>query len=86
MVFIGAIGLSVATQIAPKAFTAQMVAINFLTLALGSSLSGLLGQLFTVVPNNTFFLTVAFIAIVAGLVLFTARRPISRGLYGGLED
>lgn len=85
-VFIGPIGLSLATQIAPKAFTAQMVAINFLTLALGSSLSGLLGQYFTVVSNNTFFLTVALIAIVAGLALFTARRPIHRGLYVGLDD
>lgn len=85
-IFVGPIGLSLATQIAPKAFTAQMVALNFLTLALGSSLSGLLGQYFTGVSNNTYFLTIALIAIAAGLALFAGRKPIHRRLYIGLED
>ncbi|WP_354191359.1 hypothetical protein [Arthrobacter sp. UYCu712] len=44
-VFIGPIGLSLATKIGPEKFKTQMVGLNFLTLALGSSLSGLLGQL-----------------------------------------
>jgi len=85
-IFVGPIGLSLATQIAPKAFTAQMVAINFLTLALGSSLSGLLGQYFTVVSNNTYFLSIFVGAVVAGLALFALRKPIHRGLYAGIED
>lgn len=84
-IFVGPIGLSLATQIAPRAFTAQMVAINFLTLALGSSLSGLLGQYFTVVSNNTYFLTIAIVAIVCGLLLFVTRKPIHRSLYSGLN-
>ena len=85
-IFVGPIGLSLATQIAPRAFTAQMVAINFLTLALGSSLSGLLGQYFTVVSNNTYFLSLALLAVTAGVALFLTRRPIHRGLYIGLQD
>lgn len=84
-IFVGPIGLSLATQIAPKAFTAQMVAINFLTLALGSSFSGLLGQYFTAVSNNTFFLTLALGAVAAGLSLYAFRRPIHRSLYAGIE-
>lgn len=84
-IFVGPIGLSLATQIAPKSFTAQMVAINFLTLALGSSLSGILGQYFTVVSNNTYFFTIAIMAIAAGLALFATRKLIHRGLYAGLD-
>ncbi|WP_252199672.1 oligopeptide:H+ symporter [Brevibacterium sp. RIT 803] len=83
-IFVGPIGLSLATQIAPKAFTAQMVAINFLTLALGSSISGLLGQYFTVVSNDIYFLTIALGAVIAGLVLFGVRKPVHHGLYSGI--
>jgi POT family proton-dependent oligopeptide transporter len=85
-IFVGPIGLSLATQIAPRAFTAQMVAINFLTLALGSSISGLLGQYFTVVSNDVYFLTISLGAVAAGAALFSARKVIHRGLYSGIED
>ncbi|MCI4012972.1 oligopeptide:H+ symporter [Brevibacterium sp. ZH18] len=85
-IFIGPIGLSLATQIAPKAFTAQMVAINFLTLALGSSLSGLLGQYFTIVSNDVYFLTIALGAVIAGLLLYAVRKPVHQGLYAGIEE
>lgn len=84
-IFVGPIGLSLATQIAPKAFTAQMVAINFLTLALGSSISGLLGQYFTVVSNDAYFLTIALGAVIAGLLLFAVRKPVHQGLYAGID-
>ncbi|MEV0699603.1 oligopeptide:H+ symporter [Saccharopolyspora sp. NPDC050389] len=83
-IFVGPIGLALATQIGPKAFTAQMVALNFLTLALGSSLSGLLGQVFTTVSNDTYFVAVGTTAVVAGIILFFSRKAVHRGLYAGL--
>jgi POT family proton-dependent oligopeptide transporter len=76
-VFIGPIGLSLATKIGPEKFKTQMVGLNFLTLALGSSLSGLLGQVFTKVDNATYFTLVAAGAIVLGATLFLARSKIN---------
>ncbi|MCQ9389802.1 oligopeptide:H+ symporter [Brevibacterium sp. 50QC2O2] len=83
-VFVGPIGLSLATKIGPKRFGTQMVGLNFLTLALGSSLSGLLGQLFTAISNTAYFTFVSGAAIVFGLILLLARRPLARGLNAGL--
>src|SRR5699024_4763301 len=83
--FVGPIGLALATQIAPQAFTAQMVAVNFLTLALGSSLSGLLGQLFAAIPNNAYFAGIGTVAVLVGLILLLVRKPLQRNLYAGLD-
>ncbi|KAB1663894.1 peptide MFS transporter [Pseudoclavibacter sp. CFCC 13611] len=77
-VFVGPIGLALATKIGPKSFEAQMVGLNFLSLALGSSLSGLLGQLFTAIPNGTYFTIVAAAGIVLGGLLLLLRRPLNR--------
>jgi POT family proton-dependent oligopeptide transporter len=84
-VFVGPIGLSLATRIGPRRFKAQMVGLNFLTLALGSSLSGLLGQLFTVIDESAYFTLIAALGIGIGLVLFATRGAVNRLLGAGLE-
>ncbi|MFF0223577.1 peptide MFS transporter [Streptomyces sp. NPDC004629] len=84
-VFVGPIGLSLATRIGPEKFTSQMVGLNFLTLALGSSLAGLLGQLFTAIDNASYFTLTAVCGIVLGLALLAARGPVERLLKAGLE-
>lgn len=83
-VFVGPIGLSVATRIGPQAFKSQVVGLNFLTLALGSSLSGLLGQLFTLIDEPTYYIIVAVTGAVLGLALFLTRKPLSTALNSGL--
>jgi POT family proton-dependent oligopeptide transporter len=83
-VFVGPIGLSLATRIGPSTFRSQMVGLNFLTLALGSSLSGLLGQLFTVIEEPQYFLLVSGTGVVLGVALLLARKPLARLLGSGL--
>ncbi|WP_026328067.1 peptide MFS transporter [Streptomyces sulphureus] len=83
-VYVGPIGLALATKIGPAKFRAQMVGLNFLTLALGSSLSGLLGQLFAAVSNTAYFTAVATSAVVLGSVLLLVRKPLNRQLYAGV--
>ena len=83
-VFVGPIGLSLATRIGPSTFRSQMVGLNFLTLALGSSLSGLLGQLFTVIDEPQYFLLVSGTGVVLGLALLLSRKPLARLLGSGL--
>ncbi|HWM39472.1 MAG TPA: oligopeptide:H+ symporter [Streptomyces sp.] len=84
-VFVGPIGLSLATRIGPEKFRSQMVGLNFLTLALGSSLAGLLGQLFTTIDNASYFTVTAVCGIGIGLALFAARGRVGRLLGAGLE-
>ncbi|MBP1325861.1 POT family proton-dependent oligopeptide transporter [Leucobacter exalbidus] len=83
-VFVGPIGLSVATKIGPKSFRSQMVGLNFLTLALGSSLSGQLGQLFTKIESPQYFMIVSSTGFVLGLLLLIGRKPLGKLLRSGL--
>ncbi|WP_342776432.1 hypothetical protein [Streptomyces diacarni] len=84
-VFVGPIGLALATKIGPAKFGAQMVGLNFLTLALGSSLSGLLGQLFAAIPSSAYFSIVATSAVVLGGALLLARKPLNTWLHAGVS-
>lgn len=84
-VFIGPIGLSLATKVGPEQFRAQFVALNFLTLALGSSLSGLFGQLYTLVGNTTYFTILAICGASLGAFFLLFRNQFEQGLNAGLE-
>ncbi|MEU2723184.1 peptide MFS transporter [Streptomyces smyrnaeus] len=84
-VYVGPIGLALATKIGPSRFKAQMVGLNFLTLALGSSLSGLLGQLFAALPSAAYFTIVAVSSVVLGGTLLLARKPLNQRLDAGLQ-
>ncbi|MFC9430522.1 peptide MFS transporter [Streptomyces sp. NPDC056987] len=83
-VFVGPIGLSLATRIGPEKFRSQMVGLNFLTLALGSSLAGLLGQLFTAIDSASYLTVTATCGIGLGLALYAGRRSVGRLLGSGL--
>ncbi|WP_254910443.1 peptide MFS transporter [Gulosibacter sp. 10] len=83
-VFIGPIGLSLATRIGPSAYRSHMVGLNFLTLGLGSSLSGLLGQLFTVMSEPSYFLVIIGLGVGTGILLWLFRAPLHRALNAGL--
>jgi POT family proton-dependent oligopeptide transporter len=84
-VFVGPIGLSLATKVGPAQFRAQFVALNFLTLALGSSISGLLGQLYTLVGNTTYFTILAICGLALGTIFLLFRKPFEQGLNSGFE-
>ncbi|GAA3879169.1 peptide MFS transporter [Leifsonia kafniensis] len=78
------VGLSVSTKLAPAAFTTQMVALFFLSVALGTAISGQLAALYTTAPENVYFGVLGGIAIVIGVALGLAARPIVR-LMGGVR-
>ncbi|GAB3616325.1 peptide MFS transporter [Okibacterium endophyticum] len=70
------VGLSVSTKLAPEAFRTQMVALFFLSVALGSAISGQLAELYSLVPEAMYFGVLGVIAIGLGLTLFVARKPV----------
>ena len=73
--------LSVATKLAPGPFQTQMVALFFLSIALGSAVPGLLAQWYATVPETVYFGVLGGIAILLALI----ARPILR-LMGGVGE
>lgn len=76
------IGLSVATKLAPRAFRTQMVALNFLSLSLGSTISGILAGYYSP-QNETTYFTISGVTIIAlGIVLAIATPAIKKLMSG----
>ncbi|GAB3614993.1 peptide MFS transporter [Humibacter ginsengisoli] len=63
------VGLSVSTKLAPARFHAQMVALFFLSVALGTALSGQLAELYSPKTEGVYFGLLGAIAIAIGVVL-----------------
>ncbi|MEP9383870.1 oligopeptide:H+ symporter [Nocardioides sp. KR10-350] len=78
------VGLSLATKLAPERFRTQMVALFFLSVALGTAMSGRLASAYDPANEEPFFLWVGLVAVVAGGVLIACTRPI-RALMSGVH-
>ncbi len=78
------VGLSLATKLAPDAFRTQMVALFFLSVALGTALSGTLATFYSVDTQVTYFGILGVVAIAIGVVL-AVMTPWMRRLMGGVR-
>jgi POT family proton-dependent oligopeptide transporter len=76
------VGLSLSTKLAPRAFHTQMVALFFLSVALGTALSGTLAGYYSPDRETAYFGILGAIAIILGLALAIAAKPISRLMSG----
>ncbi|WP_395244706.1 peptide MFS transporter [Agromyces sp. MMS24-K17] len=76
------VGLSVTTKLAPKLFHTQMVALFFLSVALGTAISGRLAEFYD--PDNevVYFGVLGGIAIVLGVALAVGSRGVLRLMSG----
>ena len=81
---ISPVGLSVTTKLAPTAFHTQMVALFFLSVALGTSIAGWSAQFFDPANEGPYFLILGAIAIGLGVALLTAIKPV-RALMRGVR-
>jgi POT family proton-dependent oligopeptide transporter len=78
------VGLSLATKLAPEAFHTQMVALFFLSVALGSVLSGTLAEFYSVDNQVAYFGILGAIAIGIGIIL-AVMAPWLKRLMGGVR-
>ena len=79
------VGLSLSTKLAPEVFRAQLVALNYLSIALGTSVAGHLAEYYHEDGNEfAYFGVLGVIAIALGAVLF-ACTPIVRRLMQGVR-
>lgn len=78
------VGLSLTTKLAPEAFRTQMVALFFLSVALGTALSGTLAGYYSEDNEVPYFGILGAIAIVLGAALLALAKPL-RELMGGVK-
>jgi proton-dependent oligopeptide transporter, POT family len=78
------VGLSVSTKLAPEAFRTQMVALFFLSVALGTALSGELAGYYSQDAEVAYFGILGAVAIILGGILL-ALTPMLKRLMGGVR-
>jgi len=76
------IGLSVTTKLAPEAFQAQMMALYFFFVGLGTSMSGVLARYYDPAQEFAYFGIIGAVAIIAGVIVFAIAPWISRLMEG----
>lgn len=76
------IGLSVTTKLAPESFRAQMMALFFFSVGLGTAMSGVLAQRYDPAHEFAYFGTLGAVAIVVGVVVLLMSPRISRLMEG----
>jgi POT family proton-dependent oligopeptide transporter len=79
---ISPVGLSLATKLAPARFQTQMVALFFLSVALGTAMSGKLAGHYDEHHETPFFGWIGLTAVVVGVLVLALTRPISRLMQG----
>ncbi|THJ65121.1 peptide MFS transporter [Arthrobacter echini] len=80
--FISPIGLSVTTKLAPEAFRTQMLALFFLSISLGTTVSGLLAGFYSAETEVPYFAFSGIAAIVLGGALLAGAPAIRKSMSG----
>ncbi|GAB2847025.1 peptide MFS transporter [Microbacterium insulae] len=76
------IGLSVTTKLAPDKFHTQMVALFFLSVALGTSVSGIVAGFYDQENEVPYFTILGGLAIVVGAGLLVSVKPVLKLMRG----
>ncbi|EHB55557.1 amino acid/peptide transporter [Mycolicibacterium rhodesiae JS60] len=76
------IGLSVTTQLAPNAFRAQMMALYFFSVGLGTAMSGVLSGYYSADSEFAYFGILGTVAIAVGVVVWGFAPRVSRLMEG----
>ncbi|WP_445170858.1 peptide MFS transporter [Mycolicibacterium sp. Dal123E01] len=76
------IGLSVTTQLAPNAFRAQMMALYFFSVGLGTAMSGVLSGYYSPDSELAYFGILGAVAIAVGVVVWVFAPRVSRLMEG----
>lgn len=76
------IGLSVTTKLAPDAFRAQMMALYFFSVGLGTTMSGVLAKFYAPEHEHAYFGINGAVVIVVGLLLAALSPWIRRRMQG----
>ncbi len=76
------VGQSVATKLAPPKFQTQMVALFFLSVSLGTAVTGVLSRYYTPTNEAPYFTVLGLAAVAVGVVLLVTARPVLKLMRG----
>ncbi|MFC5273367.1 peptide MFS transporter [Brachybacterium sacelli] len=76
------VGLSLTTKLAPSAFPVLMMALYYLSVALGTSLSGALAGFYSAETEGAYFGALGAVTIVIGLLMLAISKPVEKGMRG----
>ncbi|MFC4553872.1 peptide MFS transporter [Georgenia faecalis] len=76
------VGQSLSTKLAPRAFHTQMVALFFLSVAVGSAASGWLARFYNEANERPYFLILGLVSIAIGLGIAAMNRWITQKMGG----
>jgi POT family proton-dependent oligopeptide transporter len=76
------VGQSLSTKLAPQAFHTQMIALFFLSVAVGSAGAGSLAGLYDPANETSYFLLLGLASVAVGVLLLVLNRPIGRLMSG----
>ena len=79
---ISPIGLAVTTKLAPEAFRAQMMALYFFSVGLGTSMSGVLSRYYDPAHEFAYFGVTGAVAFAAGAAVFVVTPWLTRHMEG----
>jgi POT family proton-dependent oligopeptide transporter len=80
--YLSPIGLSLVSKISPGRVVSMMMGAWFLTSFFGNLIGGWLGSFWTMMDKSAFFLLIAGVAALAGLVILAFNRPLRAALEG----
>ena len=78
--YLSPIGLSLVSKVAPARFVSMMMGMWFMTSFVGNLIGGWLGSFWTVMDKSAFFLMIAGVAALAGLVVLAFNQPLRAAL------
>jgi proton-dependent oligopeptide transporter, POT family len=78
--YLSPVGLSLVTKIAPARLLSMMMGVWLATSFVGGFLAGYLGSFWSRMEKPEFFLMIAAVAAVAGLIIFVCRWPLKGAL------
>lgn len=76
--YLSPIGLSLVTKVSPVRIVSMMMGMWYLSSAVGNTLSGEIGRLYSIWSKEAFFLLLALLGVAAGLAIWAFNRPLSR--------
>lgn len=76
------VNLSLSTKLAPRAFRSQMVALQFLSVAIGTALAGALAENYHSDDQTPYFLVLGLVAVAVGVALALVSPLVSRLMSG----
>ncbi len=78
--YLSPVGLSLVTKVSPRHIVSMMMGMWFLSSFFGNILSGYIGQLYTVLPKETFFLILLVLGCGAGIAIWLFNRPLKQAM------